>query len=50
MITPRTTGILGVHLWGRALRRRSLAAIAKRRGLRLLFDAATRSAARTRAG
>ena len=40
MITPRTTGILGVHLWGRGCDVEALAAIAKRRGLRLLFDAA----------
>ncbi len=40
MITPRTTGILGVHLWGHGCDVEALAAIAKRRGLRLLFDAA----------
>jgi dTDP-4-amino-4,6-dideoxygalactose transaminase len=40
MITPRTTGILGVHLWGRGCDVEALSAIARRRGLRLLFDAA----------
>lgn len=40
LITPRTTGILGVHLWGRAYGARELEGIAKRHGLRLLFDAA----------
>jgi dTDP-4-amino-4,6-dideoxygalactose transaminase len=40
MITPRTTGILGVHLWGRGCDVEALAAIARRRDLRLLFDAA----------
>lgn len=40
LITPRTTGILGVHLWGRACDVSALQAIAERRGLRLLFDAA----------
>ena len=40
MITPRTTGILGVHLWGRPCPIDELAAIAGRRGLTLLFDAA----------
>lgn len=40
MITPRTTGILGVHLWGRGCDVDALAAIARRRDLRLLFDAA----------
>ncbi len=40
LITPRTTGILAVHLWGRACQVDALAEIAARRGLRLLFDAA----------
>lgn len=40
MITPRTTGIMGVHLWGRACDIESLSEIADRRGLKLLFDAA----------
>jgi dTDP-4-amino-4,6-dideoxygalactose transaminase len=40
LITPRTTGILGVHLWGRPCAVERLTAIARRHGLRLLFDAA----------
>ena len=40
LITPRTTGILGVHLWGRPCRSRRSREIADRHGLRLLFDAA----------
>lgn len=40
LITPRTTGIIGVHVWGRPCDVPALAAIAERRGLRLLFDAA----------
>jgi dTDP-4-amino-4,6-dideoxygalactose transaminase len=40
LITPRTTGIIGVHLWGRGCDVDALAAIAQRRGLKLLFDAA----------
>lgn len=40
LITPRTTGILGVHLWGRACDVDALTEIARRRGLKLLFDAA----------
>jgi dTDP-4-amino-4,6-dideoxygalactose transaminase len=40
LITPRTTGILGVHLWGRACSVDELGEIARRRGLKLLFDAA----------
>jgi len=39
-ITPRTTGILGVHLWGRPCAVEALTEIAERRGLTLLFDAA----------
>ena len=40
MITPRTTGIMGVHLWGRACDVDALSEIARRHDLRLLFDAA----------
>jgi dTDP-4-amino-4,6-dideoxygalactose transaminase len=40
MITPRTTGIIGVHLWGQACDVDALTDIARRRKLRLLFDAA----------
>jgi dTDP-4-amino-4,6-dideoxygalactose transaminase len=40
LITPRTTGIIGVHLWGRACAVGDLADLARRRGLKLLFDAA----------
>jgi len=40
MITPRTTGIIGVHLWGRPCDIASLTRIARRYGLKLLFDAA----------
>jgi dTDP-4-amino-4,6-dideoxygalactose transaminase len=39
-ITPRTTGIIGVHVWGRPCEVDALTAIASRRGLKLLFDAA----------
>lgn len=39
MITPRTSGIIGVHLWGRAAPQAELQAIAKEFGLRLMFDA-----------
>jgi len=39
-ITPRTTGILAVHLWGRPAPVVDLAAIARRHGLRLIYDAA----------
>jgi dTDP-4-amino-4,6-dideoxygalactose transaminase len=40
LITPRTTGIVGVHVWGRACDTEALTEIAHRRNLRLLFDAA----------
>ena len=40
MITPRTTGIIGVHLWGRAAPIDELQTIADEHGLKLMFDAA----------
>ncbi|HEV2681311.1 MAG TPA: DegT/DnrJ/EryC1/StrS family aminotransferase [Rhodanobacter sp.] len=40
MITPRTSGIIGVHLWGRAAPADELQAIADEHGLKLMFDAA----------
>lgn len=39
MITPRTTGIIGVHLWGRPCDMEALDGIAGEHGLKLLFDA-----------
>ncbi len=40
LITPRTTGIIGVHLWAHPCQVEALQEIAERRGLKLLFDAA----------
>lgn len=40
LITPRTTGILAVHLWGRPAAVGQLQQIADRHNLRLMFDAA----------
>jgi len=40
LITPRTTGILAVHLWGRPAPVDALSELAESHGLRLLFDAA----------
>jgi len=40
MITPRTSGIIGVHVWGRPCAVDELAEIAARRSLKLMFDAA----------
>ena len=39
-ITPRTTGIIGVHLWGQICDTEALGQIARERGLKLIFDAA----------
>src|SRR6266487_6757976 len=38
LITPRTTGIIGVHLWGHACDVEALGEIASRHNLRLIFD------------
>ena len=40
LVTPRTTGIIGVHLWGQPCNVRALKEIAERRGLKLMYDAA----------
>jgi dTDP-4-amino-4,6-dideoxygalactose transaminase len=40
LITPRTTGIIPVHLWGRACDTDAIAEIARRRNLKVLYDAA----------
>lgn len=40
LIGPHTSAVLGVHVWGRACDPEGLAALADRRGLTLLFDAA----------
>lgn len=39
LITPKTTGIIPVHLWGRPCNIEALQEIADRRGLKLLYDA-----------
>ena len=39
-VSPRTTGIIGVHLFGQPCDTDALQEIADRRGLRLIFDAA----------
>ncbi|MBD2023319.1 DegT/DnrJ/EryC1/StrS family aminotransferase, partial [Leptolyngbya sp. FACHB-711] len=39
LITPRTTGILGVHVWGRPCPIEALTEIAQRHDLKLAFDA-----------
>ncbi|MBN3939342.1 aminotransferase class I/II-fold pyridoxal phosphate-dependent enzyme [Nostoc sp. NMS9] len=40
LITPRTTGIIGVHLWGRPCSVEALSEIARTHNLKLMFDAA----------
>jgi dTDP-4-amino-4,6-dideoxygalactose transaminase len=40
LITPRTTGIIGVHVWGRSCEVGALQDIAERHNLGLMFDAA----------
>jgi dTDP-4-amino-4,6-dideoxygalactose transaminase len=40
MITPRTTGIIGVHLWGKPCNIEALEKISRENNLKLLFDAA----------
>ena len=40
MITPKTTGIIGVHCWGRACDIDGLTEVARKHKLKLLFDAA----------
>ncbi len=40
MLTPRTTGIIGVHLWGRPCNVEGLTEITRKRSLKLLFDSA----------
>lgn len=40
LITPRTTGIIGVHVWGRACDTEAIESIARRRKLKVMYDAA----------
>jgi dTDP-4-amino-4,6-dideoxygalactose transaminase len=40
LITPRTSGIIGVHVWGRPCATEVLEEIGHRRGLKVMFDAA----------
>ena len=40
LITPRTTGILGVHVWGRPCDTAAIHKIAERHGLKEMYDAA----------
>jgi len=39
LITPRTTGIIGVHVWGRGCDTAAIEEIAARRNLKVMYDA-----------
>ncbi len=39
LITPRTTGVVGVHVWGRACATEAIEAIAAKHNLRVMYDA-----------
>ena len=39
LITPKTTGIIGVHVWGRGCDTEAIAEIAARRNLKVMYDA-----------
>jgi dTDP-4-amino-4,6-dideoxygalactose transaminase len=40
LITPRTTGIMGVHVWGRACDTEAIQAIGRKHRLKVMYDAA----------
>lgn len=40
MITPRTSGIIGVHVWGRPCNTDAIEEIGRRRNLKVIYDAA----------
>ena len=40
LITPRTTGIIGVHVFGRPCNTQAIETIARRHGLKVMYDAA----------
>ena len=40
LITPQTTGIVGVHVWGRTCDTEAIEAIARKHGLKVMYDAA----------
>lgn len=39
LITPRTTGIIGVHVWGRGCKTEAIEEISTRRNLKVMYDA-----------
>jgi len=40
LITPKTTGIIGVHVWGRPCDTEAIEAIARKHGLKVVYDSA----------
>ncbi len=40
LITPRTTGIVGVHVWGRPCNTRAIEEFGRQHGLKVMYDAA----------
>ena len=40
LITPKTTGIIGVHVWGRPCDTEAIEAIGRKHGLKVMYDAA----------
>ena len=40
LVTPRTSGIIGVHVWGRPCDTRAIEDFGRRNGLKVMFDAA----------
>ncbi|HRZ68990.1 MAG TPA: DegT/DnrJ/EryC1/StrS family aminotransferase [Candidatus Paceibacterota bacterium] len=40
LITPRTSAIIGVHVWGRACDTEAIEAIGRKHGLKVMYDAA----------
>lgn len=39
LITPETTGIVGVHVWGRPCDTKAIESVARRHGLKVMYDA-----------
>jgi len=39
LITPRTSGIVGVHVWGRGCETEAIEAVAKKHGLKVMYNA-----------
>jgi len=40
LITPKTTGLIGVHVWGRPCDTEAIEAIGRKHGLKVIYDAA----------